>query len=173
MNAQVILIKSEMALAAYAELDGNALSAQKSSLKNAEFSDVQADIFATKYAVVDQYKDMVTSFSATVFKDAGGHASALRHPPERHLDAGRSRPLGGRWFITGHRPEDQRSTCRAHRLHDRPGTGQYRKCTVSLGISAKPYLPIDSGSSCASGRRRNPNLSHQIICRESIETERR
>jgi len=79
MNTQIMFEQSELALAAYASLNSSALSAQKASLKDAGISDVQADTFASRYAVLTQYNDTVaeggmgTSFSATVFKDASGN----------------------------------------------------------------------------------------------------
>jgi hypothetical protein len=77
MNAQDLFSQSELAFAAYATPNNSALSAQKTSLKNAGLSDVQADTLASRYAVVTQYNDTAaeggqgTSFSATVFKDVG------------------------------------------------------------------------------------------------------
>ena len=89
MNAQMIFQQSELALAAYANLNNSALSAQKASLKDAGLSDVQADTLASQYAVLAQYNDTVAeggmgaSFSATVFKDTSGNLTlAIRGTAE-------------------------------------------------------------------------------------------
>ena len=73
MNTQTIFSQSELALAAYANLNNSALSSQKASLKDAGFSDTQADTFATHYAVVSSCHDANSSFDATVFKDVSGN----------------------------------------------------------------------------------------------------
>ena len=72
MTIETIYGQSELSLASYAALNDSALSGQKASLKDAGMSDEQAKQFALQYAVVTQYNDTDTSFSATVFKYASG-----------------------------------------------------------------------------------------------------
>ncbi|OHC66909.1 MAG: hypothetical protein A2040_19240 [Rhodocyclales bacterium GWA2_65_19] len=57
MNTQILFEQSELALASYANLNGSVLSAQKVNLKDAGLSDVQADTFASRYAVLTYHAD--------------------------------------------------------------------------------------------------------------------
>ncbi|WP_418647609.1 hypothetical protein ACNQFN_22360 [Thauera butanivorans] len=83
MNIQTVFSQSGFALAAYADLNSSALNSQKVNLKDAGLSDSQATQFAQTYAVVTQYSDSDTSFSATVFKDASGNLTlAIRGTAE-------------------------------------------------------------------------------------------
>ncbi len=84
MNAESIMQAGELALAAYANLlPGTMNQVAKDSLKDARMSAPQADNFASRYSVVAQFNDSATSFSATVFRDAGGNLTlAMRGTAE-------------------------------------------------------------------------------------------
>lgn len=78
---------AELSLAAYAALAPGVPN--KENLKEAGFSDIQAQQFAAAYTVVTQYNDtpaeggLGTSFSATVFKDKDGNLTlAIRGTAE-------------------------------------------------------------------------------------------
>ncbi|WP_154716610.1 hypothetical protein [Sterolibacterium denitrificans] len=74
-NIAKYLRSAELALAAYASLSqGNS---NTEHLKEAGLSDKQAELFASNYTVLTQYTDSGTSFSATVFKDAGGNLTRM------------------------------------------------------------------------------------------------
>ncbi|WP_418647602.1 calcium-binding protein [Thauera butanivorans] len=86
-NIAQCLSSAELALAAYASLSQG--SPNTEHLKEAGLSNKQAELFASNYTVVTQYTDTLaegglgTSFSATVFKDAGGNLTlAIRGTAE-------------------------------------------------------------------------------------------
>jgi len=74
MNIQNLFDNAELAMAAYATLDENMDSSTViANLQDAGFTLSQASNFSSRYSVVTQYNDDITSFSATVFKDISGN----------------------------------------------------------------------------------------------------
>jgi len=75
--------QSQLSTAAYAlDLKRGAFGSQNSeyvtSLKVAGMSQKQAELFADRYSVVDQYSDVITGFSGTVFDKNGDKYIAIR-----------------------------------------------------------------------------------------------
>ena len=74
-SIKTLYSQAELAFAAYADLDQGPIDeGQRAKLENSDFTQKQAEKFATRYPdIVPQFNDTETSLSATVFKDTSGN----------------------------------------------------------------------------------------------------